>query len=73
MSKNTIEIYNVGTKVKLEDDVFGTIIGVNIGPNHSVSYDCGWWNSRSYSKETFSPEQIEALVTTEKTKIGFRT
>jgi uncharacterized protein YodC (DUF2158 family) len=71
MSKNTLEFYNVGTKVKLTDDVHGTIIGVSIGPNHSISYQCGWWNGRSYTTETFNASDIEAIVTTEKTKIGF--
>lgn len=71
MSKNSLEFYNVGTKVKLTDDVYGNIISVNISSNHSISYECGWWNGRSYSTQTFNSSDIEAVVTTEKTKIGF--
>lgn len=71
MSKNTLEFYSVGTKVKLTDDVYGTIIGVNISSNQNISYECGWWNGRSYSTQTFNASDIEAVVTTEKTKIGF--
>lgn len=71
MSKNTLEFYNIGTKVKLTDDVYGTIITVSIGPNHSISYKCGWWSGRTYFIETFNSSDIEAVVTTEKIRIGF--
>lgn len=72
MSKNNVlEFYNIGTKAKLTDDVHGTIIGVNIGSNNSISYECGWWNGRSYCKEIFNSCDIENVVTTEKTRIGF--
>lgn len=71
MSKNTLEIYNVGTKVKLADDVFGTIVSVSIEANNNVTYKCGWWNGRSYCTEHFNSSDIETVVTTEKTRIGF--
>jgi uncharacterized protein YodC (DUF2158 family) len=72
MTKNNVlEFYNIGTQVKLEKDIQGTIISVTIRPNNAISYTCGWWNGRSYCTETFIQEQIEALVTTEKTRIGF--
>ena len=72
MSKNnTVEFYKVGTQVKLEKDIQGIIISVTIQANNLVSYTCGWWNGRSYCTETFMPEQIEALATSEKTRIGF--
>ena len=71
MSKNSLEFYNVGTKIKLTDDVYGIIIGVSIASNNCITYKCGWWNGRSYATETFNASDIEAIVTTEKTKIGF--
>ena len=71
MSKNFLEFYNIGTKVKLTDDVHGSIICVSIGPNHSITYKCGWWNGRSYCTEIFNASDIETVVTTEKTRIGF--
>ncbi len=71
MSKNSLEFYSIGAKVKLTDDVYGSIICVSIGPNHSITYQCGWWNGRSYCTETFNASDIEAIVTTEKTRIGF--
>jgi uncharacterized protein YodC (DUF2158 family) len=72
MTKNNVlEFYNIGTQVKLGKDIQGTIISVTIQSNNAISYICGWWNGRSYYTETFIPYQIEALVTTEKTRIGF--
>jgi uncharacterized protein YodC (DUF2158 family) len=72
MTKNNVlEFYNIGTQIKLEKDIQGTIISVTIQSNNAISYTCGWWNGRSYCTETFIPDQIEALVTTEKTRIGF--
>ncbi len=70
MSKNVLELYKIGSKVKLTDDVYGTIIGVHINGDNNVAYECGWWNSRSYSTESFSANEIEVTVA-EKTKIGF--
>lgn len=70
MSKNTLEIYNVGTKVKLADDVFGTVVGICIRGNNHVTYECGWWNGRSYDTRSFHANEIEVTVS-EKTRIGF--
>jgi RimJ/RimL family protein N-acetyltransferase len=69
MSKNTIELNAIGSKVKLEDDVIGTIIGIHINHNN-VSYEIGWWNGRSYSKDHFSTYQFTP-TSDEKTRIGF--
>jgi hypothetical protein len=71
MSKNTLDIYNIGTKVKLADDVFGTIIAVSIESNNHIAYKCGWWNGRSYCTEYFNASDIETIVTIEKVRIGF--
>jgi len=72
MSKNVIELNKIGSKVKLTDDVYGTIVGINISGENTVTYKCGWWNGRSYSTESFSPSEIEVMVA-EKFKIGFGT
>ena len=45
---NALEFYNIGTQVKLEKDIQGTIVSATIGPNNAISYTCGWWNGRSY-------------------------
>lgn len=70
MSKNTLEIYKVGSTVKLEEDIFGTIVSINIRGNNDIYYECGWWNGRSYSTQNFHHSDIEPTVS-EKTKIGF--
>lgn len=66
----SIELNSIGSKVKLEDDVIGTVIGINISQNNSVSYEVGWWNGRSYSKDNFLPHQL-VVTTDEKMRIGF--
>jgi hypothetical protein len=70
MSKNAIELYKIGSRVKLTDDVYGTIISINIGSDNHIKYECGWWSSRSYSTQSFSANEIEVTVA-EKTRIGF--
>jgi uncharacterized protein YodC (DUF2158 family) len=70
MSKNSLEVYKIGSKVKLTDDVYGTIVSATISADNNISYKCGWWNGRSYSTEYFSPSELEVTVV-EKTKIGF--
>jgi hypothetical protein len=70
MSKNVLELYKIGSRVKLTDDVYGTIEEINIFGDNSVSYKCGWWNGRSYCAEHFAPNAIE-VVMPEKFKIGF--
>lgn len=70
MSKNSIDLYKIGSKVKLTDDVDGTIVGINIFGDNSVNYKCAWWNGRSYSTENFASNEIE-ILSSEKMKIGF--
>ena len=41
MSKNIIELNKIGSKVKLTDDVYGTIVGINISGENTVTYKCG--------------------------------
>jgi hypothetical protein len=67
---SSFELNAIGTKVKLEDDIFGTIIGINISHNNSIVYEVGWWNGRSYSKDTFLPHQL-VITSDEKMRIGF--
>jgi hypothetical protein len=70
MSKNSLELNAIGSKVKLEDDVTGTIIGIHISHNNAIVYDVGWWNGRSYSRDSFAPYQL-VQTTEEKNRIGF--
>lgn len=70
MSKNTLEVNSVGTEVKLADDVIGTIIGIMVRGNNHITYECGWWNGRSYDTRWFHVNEIE-VSTGDKTRIGF--
>lgn len=70
MSKNVLELYKIGSRVKLAEDVFGTIIGIIIHGDNNITYECGWWNSRSYSTQSFAPNEIEVTLA-DKMKIGF--
>lgn len=70
MSKNSIEAHKIGSKVKLADDVYGSIIGISIRGDNYITYECAWWNGRSHDSKWFHSSEIEATVT-EKTKIGF--
>lgn len=65
-----LEVYNVGSKVKLTEDVHGTIVSIGIRANNDVTYECGWWNGRSYDTRWFHASEIEVTLA-EKTKIGF--
>ncbi|NBQ16945.1 hypothetical protein EBU24_01370 [bacterium] len=70
MSKNTLEIYKIGSRVKLAEDVEGTIVAIHIQGNNDISYECGWWNGRSYSTQEFWPNDIQVTLS-DKVKIGF--
>lgn len=70
MTKNSLELNAIGSKVKLEEDVIGTIVGIHISHNNAIVYDVGWWSGRSYSKDSFAPHQL-VVTTEEKTRIGF--
>jgi len=71
-SGSILSVYKIGSKVKLEKDVHGYIIGITIrsASNDGVAYDCGWWNGRAYQEQSFRSDQIE-IVSGTQTKIGF--
>ena len=71
-SDSILSVYKIGSKVKLEEDVHGYIIGITIrsASNDGVAYDCGWWNGRAYQEQSFRSDQIEIISGTQ-TKIGF--
>jgi hypothetical protein len=71
MAKTTLEIFPVGSKVQLDEDLFGTVLSVTIGDKNSVFYEVGWWQSRSYSKDHFAENQL-SLTLGEPSRIGFK-
>ena len=70
MSKNTLELYKIGSKVKLADDVYGIITAISIRGDNYVTYECAWWNGRSHDSRWFHTSEIEVTLS-EKTRIGF--
>jgi uncharacterized protein YodC (DUF2158 family) len=71
MSKETnISIIPVGTKVKLHEDIFGTINRVIIAYDNSVFYEICWWNGRTRITEVFHSTEIEKTEEV-RVKIGF--
>ena len=69
-TKMKLEIYSIGSIVKLTEDVEGSIIGIAISGNNNITYECGWWNGRSYDTRLFHASEI-SVITAKKTKIGF--
>ncbi len=57
--KDKLEVFSIGTQVKLSEDVFGIVLGVNIKDNNYVSYEVGWWNGSSYTEQLFHSSQVE--------------
>lgn len=70
MSKNVLELYKIGSKVKLADDVHGIITGITIRGDNHVTYECAWWNGRSHDSKWFHANEIEVTLS-EKVRIGF--
>ena len=45
---NTLNIYEVGTKVKLnDDDLEAKIITVAIHASNVIQYECAWWSGEA--------------------------
>ena len=71
MTKNTtVEVYKIGSRVKLAEDVFGNIVGISIRGDNHITYECGWWNGRSYDTKWFHSSEYEVTLA-EKHRIGF--
>jgi uncharacterized protein YodC (DUF2158 family) len=71
-SDSILSVYKVGSKVKLEEDIYGHIVGITIrsSSGDGVTYDCGWWNGRAYQEQSFRSDQIE-IITGTPLRIGF--
>jgi hypothetical protein len=70
---DTLEIYSVGTKVRLnDDDLMAKIITVAIHAADVVQYECAWWTGEARSRDWFSADDIlEIIGDKEKRLIGF--
>ena len=70
MTKNSLELYKIGSKVKLAEDVYGTITATCVRGDNYITYECSWWNGRSHDSKWFHSNEIEVTLS-EKTRIGF--
>ena len=44
---NALEVYRVGTKVMLPEEIEAKIVTVAIHAEDMVQYECAWWNGGS--------------------------
>ena len=71
---NTLNIYEVGTKVKLNDDnLIAKIVTVAIHASNVIQYECAWWAGESRVRDWFAEDDILEVVdsSSKKNKIGF--
>jgi uncharacterized protein YodC (DUF2158 family) len=71
---STLNIYEVGTKVKLnDDDLEAKIITVAIHASNVIQYECAWWSGESRVRDWFAEDDILEVIgsSKEKNTIGF--
>ena len=71
---NTLNIYEVGTRVKLNDDELeAKIITVAIHASNVVQYECAWWSGEARVRDWIAEDDILEVIDSSKEKntIGF--
>jgi len=68
---NILEVYEVGTKVALTDEIEAKIVTVAIHAGNAVQYECAWWNGESRMRDWFVGEDFTLADTTPPLQIGF--
>ena len=71
---NTLDIYEVGTKVLLnDDDLEAKIITVAIHASNVIQYECAWWSGEARVRDWFAEDDILEVIGSSKVKntIGF--
>tara|TARA_B100002019_G_C21274187_1_gene604247 strand:+ start:232 stop:465 length:234 start_codon:yes stop_codon:yes gene_type:complete len=73
VKRKTLEIHEVGTKVRLnDDDLVAKIITVAIHAGDVVQYECAWWTGEARTRDWFSVDDIlEVMCDKPKRTIGF--
>ena len=69
-----LNIYEVGTKVKLNDnDLIAKIVTVAIHASNVIQYECAWWSGEARVRDWFGEDDILEVIdgTKSKNKIGF--
>ncbi len=70
MNKNYIEVYPIGTSVKIDETINATISGVLIR-NNFIEYECQWVNNDSIENKWVVGVIIKPKEDIKKQKIGF--
>ena len=68
---DALEVYEVGTKVVLEEDIEAKIVQVAIHAGNWVQYECAWWNGGSRVREWFVVDDFTVAKKKNLMKIGF--
>ena len=66
-----MKVIPVGTKVNLAEDIVGVVESITIYQGNYITYNCSWWNGRSWDCKSFQSDSISS-VTDEKMTIGFK-
>ena len=66
---STLNIYEVGTKVKLnDDDLEAKIITVAIHASNVIQYECAWWSGEARVRDWFAEDDILEVIGSRKEK-----
>ena len=68
---NTLEVYKVGTKVTLPEEIEAKIVTVAIHAGDMVQYECAWWNGGSRIRDWFVLDDFTIAKDTKPRTIGF--
>jgi len=66
-----VEVMMVGSPVMLGGKVEATITGVCVRGKCHITYECGWWDGRTYQSKWMEQHEVERHEKTEAMKIGF--
>ncbi len=59
LESETIEVYAIGTRVTLDNDIPAYITAINIR-GRNVSYECNWWDERTRKSDWFTEHEFRA-------------
>jgi len=66
-----IEVMMVGSPVTLGGQVEATITGVCVREKCHVTYECAWWDRRTYNCKWMEQHEVERREETAAMRIGF--
>lgn len=67
----TLEVYPIGKKVMLADNIPGIITAILIEPKNCLQYKVSWWNGRDRKSEWVNSFEVDPEDYRDCLKIGF--